>query len=38
LAIGSASFSLLLIAITWHRSFLFGALINVGILYWAIGL
>jgi hypothetical protein len=37
LATGAASVSLLLIAATWHRSFVFGVIINAGILYWALG-
>ena len=36
LATVSAVASLLLVAITWNKSFVFSVLINVGILYWAL--
>jgi hypothetical protein len=36
LATVSALLSLLLIAVTWDKSFVVGTLINVGVLYWAL--
>lgn len=36
LAVISAGASLLLIALTWDKWFVFGALIDIGILYWAL--
>jgi hypothetical protein len=36
LAVGSSVCSLLVVAITWHKEFVIGAAINVGIIYWAL--
>jgi hypothetical protein len=38
LAIGAVAASLLLIAITWNRQFVFGVAIDLAILYWALEL
>jgi hypothetical protein len=38
LAIGAVAASLLLIAITWNRQFVFGVAIDLAVLYWALAL